>query len=194
MWLTPTSYLGLDLFMNKNEFRAQLRTHRKNLTAQAIKDSSPQVTRHILQSSLWSNNQHIAIYLPFNGEVDLTELLNDSNKNLYVPSIQSERMQFHLFTPELAIKNHRYGIKQPDFVQGLAEPELDLCLMPLVAFDHKGHRLGMGGGFYDRYFANNQHTILAGVAYQFQQIEQLPTDSWDVKLQYIFTEQGLQSI
>lgn len=177
--------------MDKNEFRSQLRSQRNRLTAQFIQENSAQVIHHILQSPLWSHNKHIAIYLPFNGEVDLTALLHEQNKHIYLPSIDGTKMQFQRLTPGLSIKTHQFGIQQPEFIHGLKPAPLELCLLPLLGFDLKGHRLGMGGGYYDRYFENDLLTTLAGVAYEFQHIDQLPTDSWDVKLRHIFTEQGL---
>lgn len=99
-------------------------------------------------------------------------------------------MQFHLYDEHLRIHQHKFGIKQPIYDDTLKQTELDLCLMPLLGFDLNGNRLGMGGGYYDRYFEDNQNTVLAGVAYRFQHIDKLFADSWDVKLHHIFTEQG----
>ena len=103
-------------------------------------------------------------------------------------------MQFQLFTEEMQFEKLNYGLKQPHFIDGLLNPDIDLYLMPLLAFDLKGNRLGMGGGYYDRYLANIQTGIRAGVAFNCQQVEQLPTEHWDVKLHTIFTEQGQLNI
>jgi 5-formyltetrahydrofolate cyclo-ligase len=176
--------------MNKTTIRSILLKQRKSLNQQQINYLSEQVVKHIAQSGLYQQSQHVALYLPCNGEVDLTALLKVKNKHHYLPSIHDKRMQFQHHTPTLALEKHRYGIIQPNFIESLEPVELDLCLMPLIGFDLDGNRLGMGGGFYDRYFEHNNNAQLAGIGYQFQQREKLPTQSWDVRINHLFTEQG----
>ncbi len=180
--------------MDKAHFRATLSARRKQLSPSWIASHSQQIIQHILKSDIWHNATHIALYLPFNGEVDLRDLLSQADKQLYLPSIQGQQMQFQLFQQHIPLKQHAYGMGQPDFINGLKAPALDLCLMPLLGFDLYGNRLGMGGGYYDRYFAPPNHTVMAAVAYQFQHIEQLPADQWDVKLHHIFSEQGIHTV
>lgn len=176
--------------MNKQALRAPLRQQRTQLNTDQIKRHSAQVVQHIIAAPVWQQAQHVAIYWPCHGEIDLTALLSNSDKQWYLPAIKGQAMQFQRHHPDLTLHPHRFGMRQPDFIDGLSPAPLELCLMPLLGFDDQGNRLGLGGGFYDRYFAHNMHTILAGVAHAFQQVAQLPTDSWDVKLQHIFTEQG----
>lgn len=178
--------------MNKTTIRSLKLNQRKNLSPNKIAYLSEKVVNHILSSELYQQAQNIALYLPFGGEVDLTALLQSNDKRNYLPSIQGNQMQFHLYHEDLMFNLHPYGIKQPKFMPALKPAQIDLCLMPLVGFDLHGNRLGMGGGFYDRYFELNDltQTSLAGIGYQFQQQNQLPAHSWDVKINHIFTEQG----
>lgn len=100
------------------------------------------------------------------------------------------------------MKPNQYGISEPDIpISHQLKPiELDIVLMPLVAFDLNGNRLGMGGGFYDRSFSflmrrkSNKKPRLIGVAYDFQEIETLDSDSWDVPLDAVVTESRLIKI
>ncbi len=187
--------------MNKTTIRSNILKQRKYLNKKQIILLSKKIVNNIIHSELYKQAKHIAIYLPFNGEVDLTDLLKIKNKYHYLPSIQAEQMQFQLYTPELLIKKHQFGIMQPAYINSLEKTPLDLCLMPLVSFDMMGNRLGMGGGFYDRYFEShnnneisNNQTQLAGVGYRFQQHQQLPTQSWDVKINHLYTESGYLKI
>lgn len=150
--------------------------------------NSHAIVHKILNSHLWQNSQHIGLYLPIHNEVDLSALLA-TDKTCYLPSIHGTHMQFQRHHEHLALHTTAYGLRQPQFDAKQARPELDLCLMPLVGFDKQGHRLGMGGGYYDRYFANNISTQLWGVAHAIQHHESLPDDPWDVKLHGIITEQ-----
>ena len=180
--------------MNKSSIRSQLLKQRKSLSPNKIAGLSKEIVKHIIQSKLYQQAQRVALYLPFNGEVDLTALLSIEQKQHYLPSIKGNEMQFQAHSSTTVLEKHRYGISQPPFIDSLQRPELDLCLMPLVGFDMNGNRMGMGGGFYDRYFQHdapkNNRTQLAGIGYQFQQQQKLPTQSWDVRINHLFTEQG----
>ena len=176
--------------MNKATIRSQLLSVRRQLSSAEIKQHSLATIKHITASPLWDSADHVAIYMPCGGEIDLLTLLDDTNKNFYLPTVKGQNMQFQRWHHKLPIFAHRFGMQQPEFIAELKPPRLDLCLMPLVGFDGDGNRLGMGGGFYDRYFEHNNQTTMAGVAHQCQQVDSLPVDSWDVKLHHIFTEQG----
>lgn len=180
--------------MNKITIRKQLLQRRTSLSNKQSADLSAKIVNHIIGSALYQQAQHVALYLPFNGEVDISALLQLKHKQHYLPSIQGQLMQFQPFNSALSLIKHPYGFSQPAFIESLPAPELDLCLMPLVGFDMHGTRLGMGGGYYDRYFApkenHTSHTQLAGVGYQLQQRDNLPIQNWDVKINHLFTEQG----
>jgi 5-formyltetrahydrofolate cyclo-ligase len=89
---------------------------------------------------------------------------------------------------------NRYGIPEPLDARPLRARQLDLLLMPLVGFDHRGYRLGMGGGYYDATLAFMQHRRLwrkprlVGIAYECQRVEALPHDPWDMPLDAVLTE------
>ncbi len=124
----------------------------------------------------WSRGQ--AIYLP---------VLSPLKNSLY----------FAPFTPDSQLSRNRFGICEPDCspAQWLRAQQLDVILLPLVAFDDAGNRLGMGGGFYDRTLAFLQHRqhrrkpALIGLAHEIQHSERLATESWDIPLDAIATEQ-----
>ena len=172
----------------KSQLRQQLRRQRNALETNQVHKNSKIIVEKIVNSQLWHQSQHIGLYLPINNEVDLTKLLQ-SDKTCYIPSVHGTVMQFHRYHEQLILSTTAYGLSQPIFADQYKEPRLDLCFMPLVGFDAYGHRLGMGGGYYDRYFEHNETTVLLGVAHAIQEYEQLPVDPWDVKLNGIITEQ-----
>lgn len=175
--------------MSKSTIRDQLRLRRSGLSEAHRHQANLQIVEHIRNSEFWQQAKAVAIYLAFGDEADISALL-ESTQAIYLPSIKGKDMQFQLFTEGTQFETLGYGLKQPCFIDDLPQDSLDLYLMPLVGFDLNGTRLGMGGGYYDRYFATHHKGIRAGVAYQCQQVEQLPSDPWDVKIQHIFTEQG----
>lgn len=99
----------------------------------------------------------------------------------------------------LPLRNNRYGIPEPDVPVGarLTPMDLDLVLVPLLAFDRLGNRLGNGGGWYDRSFAflrevaQPARPILVGIGYHFQEVPDLAAQPWDVRMDYIATDKEL---
>jgi 5-formyltetrahydrofolate cyclo-ligase len=174
--------------MTKSQIREQLRQRRASLNDEYRSLANQQLIQNITSSALWQQAQTVAIYLAFGDEADISSLLT-TDKSIFLPSIKSNDMQFQLYDERINFETLSYGLKQPRYLDDLPAADIDLILMPLVGFDMSGNRLGMGGGYYDRYFAKVKTGIRAGVAYHCQQVEQLPCDPWDVRIQHIFTEQ-----
>jgi 5-formyltetrahydrofolate cyclo-ligase len=121
-------------------------------------------------------------------------------KQLYLPVLRGPRLWFMPFGSQTRLVSNRFGILEPDTPAGArcAPQALDIVLAPLVAFDDRGRRLGMGGGYYDRTFAyllNRQHwrrPRLIGIAYDLQRVPALVARKWDVPLDGIATESGVR--
>lgn len=136
---------------------------------------------------------HIAFYLPFNGEISPLPLMNfllEQGKKLYLPLLHpftSGQLLFLNYDCKTSLKFNRLGIEEPvlDVRNIIPLNELEMIFTPLVACDKSGNRLGMGGGFYDRTLSQAKHLISVGLAHQCQQVEQLPIESWDMPLHHI---------
>ncbi len=172
----------------KQFVRKQISSLRNDLTPDEVRLNSKIICQRIADLYPSIMCKATALYLPFGNEVDLTSLLLAGDNSFHIPSVQNKNMQFQKWSTELRINRHTLGMQQPQFQPDLPPTQLSICLMPLLGFDDQGHRLGMGGGFYDRYFENNKDTLLIGVAHDCQQWPQLPHDGWDVKLHAIITE------
>ena len=148
------------------------------------------------------NSQHIAVYLPSDGEIDprpLMQYLWSTGKTLYLPvlvSFSAQRLWFSPYSPGDRLVLNRHGIPEPERVhrRRIKPVSLDLVLTPLVGFDDTGHRLGMGGGYYDRAFGFlNKRTHwkkprLMGLAFELQRCRTLASAPWDVDLDAVATE------
>ena len=154
--------------------------------------------RALLASPLAWRSRRIAAYLSVDGEVNLRPLLGclqRMGKLLALPVVErSNRMSFFAHRLEAPLIHNRFGIEEPaPGARWINTRALDLVLAPLVAFDHQGNRLGMGGGFYDRHFGSlpvSLRPLLVGVAHEVQRAEALPAAPWDVPLDGILTEAG----
>lgn len=188
---------------SKFELRRDLRRRRRALDAKQRQHAAQALTRTLAGHPSFRRAMRIACYLPADGEMDTRPLIEQawrSGKQVFLPIVPSSagRMSFRAYRPDSRLRNNRYGIPEPFDTPLLPPRALDLVLAPLVAFDAHGHRLGMGGGFYDRTFAFLhhrrlwQHPRLVGVAYAFQEVDELPAEPWDVPLWGIATEHGLR--
>ena len=186
-------------FVNtKNQLRKKILQQRRNLSEQARKNLSQAVCANIAQFKPFINSQTIALYHATAGEVDLQQLL-DFDKSFYLPKIQAQNsMNFHRVDQQTKLVKNKYGIFEPNGTQSINANQIDLCLLPLLAFNRHGQRLGMGGGYYDRYFALNKMakkpTILVGIAYDFQENATIPSEPWDIPLDFIITNDEIIKI
>ena len=105
---------------------------------------------------------------------------------------RQRRLAFYRYTPATPIRTNRYGIAEPDphAATFVATAILDAVLLPLVAFDARGHRLGMGGGYYDASLAARPRALRIGLAHAVQFCPALPARDWDVPLDAVLTERG----
>lgn len=155
--------------------------------------------------SVFRAARRTAVFVASDGEIDLGRAMRQyACKSYYLPVVPPRgrrRMLFARVRPETSFKKNRYGILEPDApIASLATArELDLVLAPLVAFDRRGGRLGMGGGYYDATFeflASRTCWVepkLVGVAFSFQEVPHVERESWDIPLTAIVTELGVIS-
>ena len=179
----------------RNQLRQQIRKTRANLTALQQQQAEDSITQQALALIEERNAQHIALYLSFDGEISTDKLIKTlwaQDKYVYLPVLHPfnpNHLLFLRYLPDTPMLKNKFGIWEPKLnVQNvLPLDELDILFTPLVAFDKQGNRLGMGGGFYDRTLQHWQKSpfIPVGLAHQCQQVEQLPTEAWDVPLHQI---------
>lgn len=186
----------------RQQLRQQMRRSRRALTAQQQKTAARNLLSNIATLPEFIRAEHIAIYLPADGEIDPRPLLERCwamGKKTYLPilhPIRHNRLWFAPYDASTPMTRNCYGIEEPRLDKAPRRPAwaLDLVLLPLVAFDAQGGRMGMGGGYYDRTFAFTQGPAalrgptLLGLAHELQQVEQLPVASWDIPLAGVLTD------
>ena len=136
----------------------------------------------------------IGCYLASDGEVDLgpsIERFWEREIRTAVPIVHANSMSFCTYTRETDTVVSEWGIREPIRSSRMDVNDLDIVLVPLVAFTNLGQRLGRGRGFYDRTFASSPGPILIGVAHEIQRARLLNTDESDVRLNGIVSEKGL---
>lgn len=185
------------------QLRKRLRSRRKQLTAIERDEKTNALLSKVLHHHRFRAAQRIAFYSAFDGEVDISPLLlhaYNNDKQCYLPVLPKNtntRMRFHPFEMNDREQINEFGIFEPYCEKQylISANKLDLILMPLVGFDESGHRLGMGGGFYDRCFSfrcNRKHWLkpyLLGVAFECQKSSSLTRQRWDVPMDACITEE-----
>lgn len=183
----------------KQSIRTHVKTLRSKLSETQIHHAAIGVWLQLMNQSFFKSAKNIACYMPMNNELDtkpILQSLNRMDKNTYLPVIGKNQRKLSFYRYTLSQKMHRnqYGIIEPVTITNDCIPpeKLDLVLMPLVAFDDNCHRLGMGKGYYDQTFAfckSSPKPLLVGIAYPFQNVYNLPTDEFDVDMDYVITNQ-----
>lgn len=188
----------------KQHLRRRARASRRSISNSRQALAAASLKQHLLRRALLHKSKTIAFYMARDGELSLTPLLSQCariGKRCYLPVVDGPHLYFVRYRIHDATQMSDMQITEPtDTRERISATDLDLVFVPLVAFDCRGHRLGMGGGYYDRSFASVNKTrrqgrkpVLCGIAHTKQRRRSLPRDHWDVRMQCLATERSLIS-
>ena len=183
----------------KQELRKHLKALRNELSPAQVSRSSDKIAQHILACDAYKNAKLIMGYLAFGKELSVDRVLLQAladGKRVVVPFITSPtEMEAAVFTGMENLCLDRFRIRcvaEPAvFVDTAA---IDLLLVPGVAFGRDGSRMGMGAGYYDRFLLRAPQAITLGVAYDSLRQEHLPMDEYDIPVQYLVSETGIEKL
>ena len=184
------------------DLRAHMRETRAHLGAAQRIAAAEGVVRALEQLPEFMVDRNVAGYWAVGGELPLhiaVARLRARGQNYCVPVLAGRELRFAPLAPRAELRTNRFGIPEPACAEAdlLAPAQLDLVLVPLTAFDRRGGRLGMGGGYYDRTFAflhgapRPAQPLLVGIGYSFQEIAGLDARAHDVTMDFIATEREL---
>lgn len=172
----------------KNKMRQDLKRKRMLLTQEYIKSSSMNAFRKIMELPQWENAKCIMSYISFKGETD-PDFINKEilleGKTLLLPRIipGTKLMQGIKVTDISHTELHSFGMEEPI---GSIEIVPEIVIVPCVALDKSGNRIGHGGGFYDRYL-QDKNPLRIGLIYDFQLVEEIETEKYDIPVDIIVT-------
>lgn len=188
-----------DTLADRKKLRQQLRHARRALSVSEQKQAAHGLYRQLSQHPWFRRARHVALYLASDGEISPHLVMQQAvqrGKAVYVPVVSrwpQRHMVFQRIDGGTRWRNNRFGICEPVPDVSRQRPlwTLDLLCLPLVGFDARGGRLGMGGGFYDRALAACSLPLppLLGLAHGCQQVECLPLAPWDMPLDAVVTGQ-----
>ncbi|WP_069997525.1 5-formyltetrahydrofolate cyclo-ligase [Cellulosilyticum sp. I15G10I2] len=184
--------------MTKAVIRSQIKQKRKEVTAYEIDRASRQITSQITSCKRFEDAETIFLYAAFNVEIQtrfLDEFARSKGKKTAYPKIQSDigEISFYCINSlkELQAQSYRtMKIYEPDpqLHKKVLPAKNDIIIVPGLAFDLQGNRIGYGGGFYDKYLKSYPEVYKLGICMDFQLFNQIPAEVFDVKIDGIVTE------
>ena len=179
--------------MSKPKLRKKILKVRQKFNTKNIQINFNQIIKILKKEKV--NNKIIGGYYPVNFEIDDLDLLRKFKKNKFnisLPAIKKNfQMDFYPWSYSEPLKINRYGIPEPE-TKNIVYP--DVLLIPLLAFDKNLNRLGYGGGYYDRLIkklSKKKNIIKIGLAFSVQEIDKVPINMYDQKLDYIVTNKNI---
>lgn len=179
--------------LDKKNLRTQIQQQRNTLSIKACTQAALNIKQKIITHPKINNAQKIGAYIACNNELDLgpsLEALIHMGKEIFIPIIHPYHHTFWFAPWHNTFKKNKFGIAEPIYTLSdlLAPWDLDIAVVPIIAADLAGHRIGMGKGYYDRSFAFKKFTakpILIGCGYDFQIQAELPHEDFDILMDEI---------
>lgn len=181
-----------------HELRTKALRARREMTVENRAAASEIICNKVTRSRIFASASLLACYLPMSDEVDTRTIIERgwrANKRIFVPITRNNgEMFFREIRPDTTLLRNRMSIWEPDSGEIISPRDLQLVIAPTVAFDVSNHRIGMGGGYYDRCFSFLKHRKrwfkpkLLGIAFECQRVEKISPNTWDVRLYRTYSE------
>lgn len=174
--------------MDKSALRKEIREKKRAMTAAQIEEASTRLAELFLNSDAYRNAKTIYGYLPYNQEVRTVPMLEQAikdGKRVAVPKVYGDEMRFILMEDLTLVETGYAGIPEPVADGPVAQDLTALVLMPGLAFDPAGHRIGYGGGFYDKFLEKEPDHPTVALCYDFQMLPSLETDAHDIPVDQV---------
>ncbi|HNX52159.1 MAG TPA: 5-formyltetrahydrofolate cyclo-ligase [Pontiellaceae bacterium] len=171
--------------MTKAEIRARIAAQKK--TVQGLEAPSAAAVKNLQYLAAFQSARTVGAYMPLPGEVDISPLFACPEKIFFIPAFDESSGLYRMARLAGELKTGRFGIREPAVPVFAEEHDLDLIIVPGVAFDRAGQRIGRGGGFYDRLLPQYR-AIRTGICFDFQCLEVIPAEDHDVRMDFTVTE------
>lgn len=170
--------------MDKRALRKMIRTEKRRFSQQELGEMSLRICAHLLTNEKVISSDVILLYYPLPDEVDVSSVvraLHAEGKTVLLPKVVSDtEMTIHRYSGEDSLVVGAYGIMEPCGQPFEDMENISLAIVPGMAFDGKGNRLGRGKGYYDRFLSRVRDIYKIGVCYPFQMVDSVPCDNNDI--------------
>ena len=169
--------------MDKLELRSRIRARKRQMMQAQIAEKSAQLLKLFTETRAYRESKTLYGYMSYNQEVRTLPILEQAlldGKRVAIPKCYGEEMRFIFMTDLSLVEKSSCGIPEPIADGPVADDESALVLMPGMAFDREGHRIGYGGGFYDKFLSREPNHPTLALCYAFQIVEDIPTEEFDI--------------
>lgn len=174
--------------MDKTALRREIREKKKAMSTEEIETRSARLGELFAQTEAYKNAETIYGYMPYNQEVRTVPILEQAirdGKRVAVPKVYGDIMKFIYLEDLTQVEKSDMGIPEPVADEPVAEDQTALVLMPGLAFDKEGHRIGYGGGFYDKFLMAEPYHPTVALCYDFQMYAHLDTEEFDIPVDLV---------
>lgn len=174
--------------MDKKQLRRQIAAQKRAMTGDEIRRKSAALAEQFLATSLYREAKTVYGYLPYNQEVRVELILEQAlldGKRVAVPKVYGDQMRFLYLEDISDVEEGFAGIPEPVADEPVANDPTALVIMPGLAFDPKGNRMGYGGGFYDRFLQQEPNHPTVALCYDFQMLPELETEEHDIPVDLV---------
>lgn len=184
--------------MNKDLIRDEISNLRAKLDKNKHKEKSDTIIKKLMSSKFYRNSNTIMTYISFKDEIDTHEFIKKAlidGKTILVPITISKGKQLKPSQikdfNELEIGFYNILTPKKEFIRYVNPKDIDLIIVPGLGFDKEGFRVGFGGGYYDRFLSHLDKVIKVSIAFDFQILDRLPREDFDIPVDYIYTEKRI---
>ena len=184
----PLPFFAGDFMLDKKALRREIGAKKRAMTQEQIESYSRQLCAKLYDTDAYLNAKSIYIYLPYNQEVRTWEIFHRAiadGKRVAVPKVYGDEMRFLWIDDLQKLAPGGWDIPEPTYDEPIADDETALILMPGLAFDPEGHRIGYGGGFYDKYLEKHPNHPLIALCYPFQMLNHLEVEAHDIPVDQV---------
>ena len=177
--------------VQKKELRAHIKHCRTTFSAEQATEASERIAARIEQLAEFAEARTVALYWSLDGEVSTHDLVGRyaSSKRIVLPVVDGATMHFGVVAPDCSnLTEGAFGVMEPRDGEVCPPEEIELMVVPGVAFDREGGRLGHGKGYYDRYFELYKGPKV-GICFDYQMVESVPCEEFDVRVDRVLTDE-----
>lgn len=180
--------------MTKKEIRRIVNERRKALSEEKETEDSRKIYEYVISLPEYKEASCVYCYVDYNHEVHTWEIMEQAikdGKKVAAPRVDGKSMDFYYITEKVDLESGYFGIMEPKVGLPVAKEQDALFIMPGVAFDREHHRVGYGGGFYDRYLERMTKLKTVAIAFECQIFEEVPCEKFDILPSVLITEAGI---
>jgi len=181
-----------EITATKKELRKRILGIRRSMEASRVRELSEMICRRVRETDLYLGCTSLCVYMPINNEAEADLLIEPAladGKKVYIPKVTGDEMIFNAYDSERIREDGAFHIRESASEDVLDPDERTLIIMPGSVFDVQGHRIGYGGGYYDKYLSRHPMCRTIAVCFDFQIIDELPAEAHDICPERIISEQ-----